>query len=65
MLSAPAFPPFEQWQAMSEAEQDALISRIEMAQRRKRTLARLLAGLACAAAAAAGIAAALYAHLLG
>jgi hypothetical protein len=56
MLSAPAFPPFEQWQAMSEAEQDALIGRIETAHRRRRGLMRLLAGLACAAAAGIGIA---------
>jgi hypothetical protein len=63
MLSAPAFPPFEQWQAMSEAEQDALIGRIETARRRRRGLVHALIGLTCAAAAAAGIGIALYAQL--
>jgi hypothetical protein len=62
--SSPAFPPFERWQAMSEAEQDALIARMETARRWRRTLRRLaLAGIAVAATAAIGIA--LYGQLLG
>jgi hypothetical protein len=57
--STRAFPPFEQWQAMSEAEQDALIGRMETARRRKRGLLRVLVG----AAAAAGLCLALYLQL--
>ena len=62
LSSTPAFPPFEQWQAMSEAEQDALIGRMETARRRKRGLLWLFLGLA-GLAAAAGICAALYLQL--
>ena len=61
--STPAFPPFEQWQSMSETEQDALIARMETARRRQRGLRRFLVGLACTTA-AAGICAALYLQLL-
>jgi hypothetical protein len=63
--STPAFPPFEQWQAMSEAEQDALIARMEAAQRFQRGLRRLLLGLTgIGIAATATIGIALYAQLL-
>jgi hypothetical protein len=61
--STPAFPPFERWQSMSEAEQDALIARMETARRRQRGVRRFLVGLACTTA-AAGICAALYLQLL-
>jgi hypothetical protein len=60
--STPAFPPFEQWQKMSEAEQDALIGRLEAAQRRQRGLLRLFLGLA-AAIVTVGLGAALYLQL--
>ena len=62
LSSTPAFPPFEQWQSMSEAEQDALIGRMEATQRRKRGLWRVFAVLA-GAAVAAGLCLALYLHL--
>jgi hypothetical protein len=62
LSSTPAFPPFERWQAMSEAEQDALIGRMETARRRRRNLVRLAVGLACAAA-AAGVSVTLYLQL--
>ena len=61
--STPAFPPLEQWQAMSDAEQDALIGRMERARRRRRGLLRFLAGLG--AAAMTVISTALYLGLLG
>ena len=61
--STPAFPPFEQWQSMSESEQDALIARVETVRRRQRGLRRFLVGLACTTV-AAGICAALYLQLL-
>jgi hypothetical protein len=63
--SSPAFPPFDQWQAMSEAEQDALIARLETARRWQKRLRRVLlgvTGIGLAAAAAVGLA--LYAQLL-
>ena len=63
LSSTQAFPPFEQWQAMSEAEQDALIGRMERARRRRRGLLRFLAGLGAAAMTA--ISTALYLGLLG
>jgi hypothetical protein len=53
LSSSPAFPPIEQWQAMSEAEQDALIGRIETTRRRRRGLLRFVVGLACTVSAAA------------
>jgi hypothetical protein len=52
LSSSPAFPPIEQWQAMSEAEQDALIGRIETTRRRKRGLLRLFLGITCTLAVA-------------
>ena len=61
--STPAFPPLEQWQTMSDAEQDALIGRLERSRRRRRGVLRLLAGLA--AAAMTVISTALYLGLLG
>jgi hypothetical protein len=61
--SMPAFPPFEQWQAMSEAEQDALIARMETTRRHQRGIRRFFVGLA-GATAAAGICAALYLQIL-
>ena len=62
LSSTPAFPAIEQWQAMSEAEQDALIGRLEAARRRRRGLLRLVVGLAGTMAAAA-ICTTLYLHL--
>lgn len=39
--SAPSFPVFDEWQKMSESEQDALLDRLEAAKRRS-ALATLL-----------------------
>ena len=61
--SAPAFPPIEQWQAMSDADQDALIGRMERSRRRRRGVLRFLAGFG--AAAMTVISTALYLGLLG
>ena len=62
LSSTPAFPPIDQWQAMSEAEQDALIGRIETTRRRKLGFLRFVIGVACATSAAA-ICTVLYLHL--
>ena len=51
--SAPSFPAFDEWQKMSESEQDALIDRMEAVRRRQTLKVRILIGLACAAAVAA------------
>jgi hypothetical protein len=61
--STPAFPPIEQWRAMSDAEQDALIGRMERSRRRRRSLLRFLTGLGAAAMTA--ISSALYLGLFG
>ncbi len=49
--SAPRFPTFEDWEKMTEQEQDALLGRMEAARRRKSWLswAAVVAGLTIAA----------------
>jgi hypothetical protein len=46
----PQFPAFDAWEKMSEAEQDALIARMERARRRGGNLFGLLIGVLLAAA---------------
>jgi hypothetical protein len=62
--SVPSFPPFQQWERMSESEQDALIDRIEAARRRRARAMRICIGLACTML-SAGVMAALYLALAG
>jgi hypothetical protein len=50
--AAPPFPAFEDWQRMSEREQDALLDRLEAKRRRGPVALRLALGLGCIAAAA-------------
>jgi len=49
----PRFPAFDDWQKMSERDQDALISRMEAARRRGTLIYRLLIALACTVVGAA------------
>lgn len=58
--SVPRFPAFEEWESMPEAEQDALLDRMEAAKRRN---SWLITGLFCAAV-GAGVAAAVYVALV-
>ena len=51
--AAPSFPAFDEWQRMSESEQDALLDALEVGQRRGRLAMRLLLGVAGTAAIAA------------
>ena len=51
--AAPSFPAFDEWQKMSEGEQDALLDALEAVQRRGSLYTRLLVALACAGLAAA------------
>lgn len=51
--AVPSFPAFDEWQKMSEGEQDALLDALETAQRRGTLAMPLLIGLTCAGAAAA------------
>ena len=51
--SAPSFPALDEWQKMSEGEQDALLDALESQKLRGRLSMRLLAGLAGTAAIAA------------
>jgi hypothetical protein len=53
--AAPSFPAFDEWQKMSEGEQDALLEAVEAAQRRGPLLMRLLIALAGVGVAAAGV----------
>jgi hypothetical protein len=48
--SAPRFPAFEDWEKMTEQEQDALLGRMEAARRRKSWLSwtAIVAGLTIA-----------------
>lgn len=49
---APSFPAFDEWEKMSESEQDALLDRLETKQRGsvfKRVAVGLLGVAACAA----------------
>ncbi|MBX9590470.1 MAG: hypothetical protein K2X43_14275 [Hyphomonadaceae bacterium] len=52
---APSFPAFDEWQKMSEREQDALLDRLETAGRRSSRMKRRLIALAGAAVGAAVI----------
>jgi CHASE3 domain sensor protein len=47
--SQPRFPAFVDWQNMSEAEQDALLDKLETAKRRGTVANRLLIVMAAAA----------------
>ena len=52
MRPAPSFPAFDEWQSMSESEQDALLDRLETKRRGsifKRAVAGLLGVAVCAA----------------
>jgi hypothetical protein len=49
--STPRFPAFDDWQRMSESEQDALIAKLETARWRRSMMWRLLLGFACGTAA--------------
>ena len=48
----PSFPAFDEWQQMSESEQDALLDRLETSKRRRARITRLLVGVCVAALAA-------------
>jgi hypothetical protein len=48
----PQFPAIDDWQKMSETEQDALLARMETTRRRGALLYRLLIALVCTAAGA-------------
>lgn len=53
--SAPSFPAFDEWEKMSESEQDELLDKLEGARHRSwRTRRVLIAALCLAACAAAG-----------
>ena len=43
--AAPSFPAFDEWQKMSESEQDALLDALENGQHRNRLAAGILIGL--------------------
>jgi hypothetical protein len=47
-----SFPAFQEWQNLSESEQDALLDKIETSKRRGTYTMRLLIGAALAGAAA-------------
>jgi hypothetical protein len=53
MLRAPPFPALDDWQRMSEPEQDALLARMEAARRRNTLGLRCVLGLGAMAIAAA------------
>jgi hypothetical protein len=55
--AVPNFPAFDEWQHMSESEQDALLDRFEAEQRRVNVFKRALTGFACVVLVAAGLAA--------
>jgi len=59
----PSFPAFDEWQKMSEREQDALITKMEGVRNRSRRNHRVLLGLSCALVTTA-VVAALYVVLL-
>lgn len=51
--AAPSFPAFDEWQKMSEMEQDALLEALEAAQRRGPLMTRVLVALGLAGVTAA------------
>jgi hypothetical protein len=55
--AAPSLPVFEEWQRMSEREQDALLDRLDAHKRQGRIAVRLLSGFGMAAATAVVVAA--------
>jgi len=50
MSRSPSFPAFDEWQKMSEREQDALLDGLEAVKRRGALATRFLIGLGCAVA---------------
>jgi hypothetical protein len=50
---APLFPAFDEWQKMSEQDQDALLDRLETAKQRGSLVKHVLIVLLCSAACAA------------
>ena len=52
---APSFPAFDEWQEMSEQEQDALLDRLETANQRGSIMRWVLIGIIAFAAALVGI----------
>jgi hypothetical protein len=52
--ATPSFPDFQEWQKLSEREQDALLDRLEGVPRRGRALSRLLSIAGCIALFAVG-----------
>jgi hypothetical protein len=42
---APSFPAFDEWEKMSESEQDALLDRLETTKQRGSTIKRVVMGL--------------------
>jgi hypothetical protein len=52
--AAPTFPGFDEWQKLSEREQDALLDRFEGTERRSRVMSRLLSVAGWIAAFAVG-----------
>lgn len=50
---APSFPTFDEWQTLSESEQDALLDTLEKEKSRGTLMKRLAIGATCLAACAA------------
>lgn len=46
---APSFPAFDEWDKLSESEQDALLDRLETAKQRGSLIKRALIGVLCIA----------------
>ncbi len=53
--ATPVFPAFDEWQKLTESEQDALLDQFESAQRRSSLVSRGFAALACTAGLAVGV----------
>ena len=49
-----SFPAFDEWQKMSESEQDALLDRLETASERGSLIRHVLVGVLCVTACATG-----------
>jgi len=58
--ATPVFPAFDEWQRLTESEQDALLSQLESVERRSTLVSRAFAALACTAGLAAGVALLVY-----
>jgi hypothetical protein len=50
----PSFPAFDEWEKMSESEQDALLDRLETTKQRGSIIRRVVLGLSVAVCAAIG-----------